>query len=235
MTEKWIQLTGDDYAQALSDQLPTGPVWSRDPSSALQLTVSGLAQVWGDPVESLAALLLTRESDPRSTINLLPEWERAWGLPDECLIGIPTTIPDRQNALVNKMTLLGAQSRAFFIAQAATIGFTINAIREWSPFMCGVSRCGDTTNLDPLGYYRWEVGPPEMRFYWSVKVTALRFTWFRVSSGQCGVDPLLRIYGPDDLECLLRRWKPAHTEVLFDYTQLSDVERAATDIVTLVM
>ena len=37
--------------------------------------------------------------------------------------------------------------------------------------------------------------------------------WFRTGSGggQTGVDPHLRIGRADDLECLLERWKPAHT------------------------
>jgi hypothetical protein len=26
----------------------------------------------------------------------------------------------------------------------------------------------------------------------------------------------------DDLECLLNRWKPAHTEIIFDYSGLQD-------------
>jgi uncharacterized protein YmfQ (DUF2313 family) len=45
-------------------------------------------------------------------------------------------------------------------------------------------------------------------------------TWFRVggSGGQTGVDPHLRIALATDLECLLRRWKPAHSDVVFDYS-----------------
>lgn len=220
--DKWVQRGVDEYAEGLNGVLPTGPAWPRNSGAVLQKVVRGLAGVWGDPVEKLAALLLTQESDPRSTVVLLPDWERAFGLPDDCLAE-PLSNADRQNALVNKMTLLGAQSRAFFIEQAARIGYAIT-IREFAPFMAGVSRCGDTTALDDDGDYRWEIGPAEIRYYWTVKVSGLRFTWFRASSGQAGVDPMLRIGIATDLECLIRRWKPAHTEVVFDYSPLIDLD-----------
>jgi uncharacterized protein YmfQ (DUF2313 family) len=223
-SDTWIQRTAAEYAQAFSALLPRGAAWPREPDHVLQRVISGLAGIWGDPVETLAALLLTQESDPRATVVLLPDWERAWGLPDKCLAE-PLTIANRQVALVAKMTLLGAQSRAFFIAEALAIGYTIT-IREFSPFMAGVSRCGDTRNLAIPGdvadgiHYRWEIGPPEMRFYWVVVVGALRLTWFRAAQSQAGVDPMVRIALATDLECLIRRYKPAHTDVIFDYSSL---------------
>jgi uncharacterized protein YmfQ (DUF2313 family) len=222
MPDVWVQRSAAAYADAFNQLLPTGPAWPRDPDHLLQQVVSGLSAIWGDQVEALAALLLTRESDPNHTVILLPDWERAWGLPDPC-IAEPLSLGERQIALVNKMTLLGAQSRAFFIAQAAAIGYTIT-IREWAPFMCGVSQCGDTTLFDDDGSPRWEIGPPEIRFYWSVRVSALRLIWFRASSGQAGIDPHLRIGAATDLECLIRRWKPAHTEVIFDYSPVLDAD-----------
>jgi uncharacterized protein YmfQ (DUF2313 family) len=44
--------------------------------------------------------------------------------------------------------------------------------------------------------------------------------WFRASTGQAGVDHHLEIGRYDDLECLLNRWKPAHTQIVFDYSNL---------------
>jgi uncharacterized protein YmfQ (DUF2313 family) len=68
--------------------------------------------------------------------------------------------------------------------------------------------------------YRWEIGRPEMRFFWAVKVGAVRFTWFRASSGQAGVNHHLEFALATDIECILRRWKPAHTEIIFDYSPM---------------
>lgn len=218
--DRHIRRGGDSYAEAFASLLPQGIAWPRESQSVLMRVVKGIGQIWGF-VDSRAADLLERESDPRLTVELLPEWERAWGLPDPCF-GEPISIADRQKMLVMKMTLLGAQSRAFFVAIAGFIGYTIT-IREYAPFMAGVSMCGDTSHQNLLSggdafHMRWQIGAPEMRFYWNVQVGAVRLTWFRCTSGQAGIDPHLRIAIATDLECLLRRYKPAHTEVTFDYT-----------------
>ena len=202
--------------------LPKGQAWPRYFDSTLALTIAGLADYYGT-CDARAADLLERESDPRSTVELLPDWERAWGLPDPCFAEA-LTIPDRQRVLVMWMTLLGAQSRQFFIETAARLGYTIT-ITEYAPFMCGVSMCGDTTlqNIKAGGdayHMRWEIGGPEMRFYWTIHVTTAALTWFRCGSGQCGVDPHLRIGLATDLVCILHRWKPAQTEIVFDYSNL---------------
>jgi uncharacterized protein YmfQ (DUF2313 family) len=218
MPDVYVKRGADDFAEGLAQLLPTGAAWPRDLDAPLMKFVAGLAGVWGD-VAQRADDLLVRESDPRATLEMLPDWERAFGLPDPC-VAEPLTIGDRQKALVAKMTTEGGQSRAFFISLAASIGYTI-AIREYAPFMCGISQVGDTTD-GAGGEPRWEIGPPEMRFYWTVKVGAVRLTWFRVGDGggQAGIDPHLRIALATDLECLLRRYKPAHTDILFDYSGL---------------
>jgi uncharacterized protein YmfQ (DUF2313 family) len=221
--DKHIRRSGSDYTEAFLSLLPEGQAWPRHaPESVLVKGITGLCDYWGF-VDGRAADLLERESDPRSTIELLPDWERNWGLPDPCYTG-PLTIHDRQVALVLRMTMLGGQSRQFFIDVAAFLGYTIT-ISEYAPFMVGVSRVGDTRTppLDPdpqVGDYRWYIGPPEMRFYWTVHVTGARLTWFRATQGQLGVDHHLEIGLAEDLECLLNRWKPAHTEIIFDYSNI---------------
>jgi uncharacterized protein YmfQ (DUF2313 family) len=118
------------------------------------------------------------------------------------------------------MTILGAQSRQFFIDVAAQLGYTIT-IREYRPFMAGMDRAGDNRiyNADgSLGLWPAQIGSPAMRFVWTVRVGLVRLTWFRASKGQAGIDPHLRIAHAEDLECIIRRWSPAHTVVLFDYS-----------------
>ena len=203
MADKHVRRSGDDYATALRALLPRGLAWPTYIVSPLTTVVSGLAQIFGY-ADDRAADPLEIEADPRSTTELLPEWERAFGLPDLCLPLPPTDEVSRRLNLVSRMTMLGEQSRSFFIAQGASVGETVQ-IREYAPYMCGVSRCGDTRmatveNSDPLNF-RWQLGPPENRFYWTVKITEL-----------------LASFKGADLFCVLRRWKPAHTEVLFDYS-----------------
>jgi uncharacterized protein YmfQ (DUF2313 family) len=217
MTDTWVARTGVEYAGALRDLLPDGQAWPRNPQSYLQKWCSGNGLIWGD-VDASAAQLLTGDSDPRSTIAMLPDWERNFGLPDPCLALPPQTIGARQAALVDKMTILGGQSRKFFISVAASLGYAVT-ITEYSPFQCGISRCGDTRNA--AGAYRWQIGPPTIRYYWTVNVAAVPLVWFRCGESQCGVDPSLTIGGPTGLQCRLGQWAPAHTQVLFNSSGLS--------------
>ena len=243
--DRHVTRTGDDYAEAMKDLLPLGQAWPRHHNSVLMRLVRGLTRIWGD-FELRASKLLEVESDPRITIELLPDWERNWGLPDPCYEA-PHSIEERQRELVERMTMLGAQSREFFIELAAAHGYTIT-IREYRPFFIAMDGCGDCRvygvippdpmrnqwgqkilgpdNIKPVAagelsaWPSYGMGPLSVRYYWSVSVGETSLTWFRCASGQCGVDPHLRIGLADDLECLLDRWKPAHTEIIFDYTGL---------------
>jgi uncharacterized protein YmfQ (DUF2313 family) len=247
VSDKHVTRTGEDYADAFQALLPLGQAWPRGNESVLMRVVRGLCRIWGD-FEIRASKLLEVESDPRMTIELLPDWERNWGLPDPCYKE-PQSIAERQLALVMRMTLEGGQSREFFISIAAYIGYTIT-ITEYRPFFIAMDRCGDSRQYgvvppDPMrnewnqpildaerdepvkngdlsGWPSYGLGPLENRYYWTVHVADAKLTWFRVTSGQCGVDPHLRIGLADDLECLLNRWKPAHTHIIFDYSGLSN-------------
>lgn len=208
--------SGDAYGEQFVALFPRGRAWPQDEGSVFQRVARAVAMVWGS-VDSRLADLVEREADPRTATELLPEWEVAFGLPDACL-SAPTTIKERQRALVEKMTAEGGQSRAFFIAVAARLGYSVS-IREFAPFMCGVSRCGDAN---------WGIGPIEIRFYWRVAVSSPRLTWFRAGAGRAGVDHHLEIGVADDLECLFRRWKPAQTEIVFDYSGAENGALAGT-------
>lgn len=219
MVDHWRPHSADDYTQTIVALYPPGWGWEAFDGSDESLWAQGFAVVWGDPFDTTAAKLLVVESDPRQTVDLLPDWERNWGLPDPCLDEV-LSIGDRQIALVTKMTLIGGSSRQFFIDLAATLGYTINFIREYSPYVTGISKCGDVR--DENGFPRWQLGPGELRFWWNIHIGATRLTWFRTGAGggQCGIDPLLRIALATDLECLFRRYKPAHTNIIFDYAGL---------------
>src|SRR6187401_2952967 len=107
-----IRRSGDDYVGPMLRLFPQGIAWPREPESVFVRCVRGFAQIWGY-VDGRAADLLEIESDPRKTVELLPDWERAWGLPDPCW-PLPLTIEERQQQLVFKITYKGGQSRAFF-------------------------------------------------------------------------------------------------------------------------
>jgi uncharacterized protein YmfQ (DUF2313 family) len=227
--DRHVRRSGDDYAQAFLSLLPKGQAWPRDPDSTLVLSCTGLSLYWGD-VDGRAADLLEIESDPRKTVELLSDWERNWGLPDPCYPDA-TSIADRQRMLVFQMTLLGGQNREFFERMSAWAGHQIE-IREWSPFTVGMSQVGDTRyQFDDSGEFRWHIGAPENRYYWSIGADTAVLQWFRVGDGggELGIDHHLEIILQSPIDCLLQRWKPAHTTMVFDYSaSLTDDPMAGT-------
>jgi uncharacterized protein YmfQ (DUF2313 family) len=126
------------YAEALKRLLPNGDAWS---------PIKGT--LWSDILEAIAieftrlesrALSLSEEADPRTVSDLLSEWESVAGLPDTCT-GVLSLLAHRRLALWQKLTESGGQSRAFYQAVAAKLGYVID-IQEFKPFVAG-SLAGD--------------------------------------------------------------------------------------------
>lgn len=190
------------YLDQLQKLLPRGAAWTRNPDA----TLTKFLGAWADGLARVdaRALQLVEEADPRTTLELLSDWEGFAGLPDPCTVEA-TTLQERRARLGAKLTTTGGQSRAYFIALAAALGYTIT-IDEYRPFMCGVARCGVT----PLN------GPASVRFYWKVHVPGPRVVWFRTGESAAG-DSLGAIRRADDLECIFRRLMGSHTELIFAY------------------
>ncbi|WP_028586660.1 YmfQ family protein [Desulfocurvus vexinensis] len=169
---------------------------------------------WGQFLAALAGELarvdarsddLLDEVDPRSTLELLPDWERVCALPDACT-GDATTLQERRRAVVRVLTARGGQSPAYFQAVASELGYSV-IIEEFRPFIAGASRCGDVLN-----------GPATVRHTWRVRVLGPRVTWFRAGASRCG-DLLGAIARAQDLECVLGRLAPAHTHLIVAYEE----------------
>ncbi|WP_158812072.1 YmfQ family protein [Beijerinckia sp. L45] len=205
MADTYVAHTAADYAQAIESELPQGAAWSREPDGPLMQWVTGCAQIWGD-VSAAADTLMFVEADPRFTFEMLPDWEANYGLPDPCLTTV-LSLNERRNALLQKITIQGAASRAFFIDFAASLGYAIT-ITEYVPFQFGLSQFGGSH-----GAFQG----PTARFYWTVKVESPRIARFSFGGSSFGRDPFLEITRAEDLECVINRWKPTHTIVLFSY------------------
>ena len=65
------------------------------PGTTLERACRGLRQYWGYVDDRAPPICWRVESDPRITLELLPDWERAWGLPDPCFRSAQT-IAERQ-------------------------------------------------------------------------------------------------------------------------------------------
>jgi uncharacterized protein YmfQ (DUF2313 family) len=194
--------TPDQYGEQLSQLLPPGVALPSSSSSTLRQLLEAFGLLLADAHNRGEDLL--DEADPRTTVELLEDWERNVGLPDPC-IGEGGTLQERRLQVLNRLTRSRFQTVAFFKQVALELGYVIE-IEEFRPPACGRMRCGDRLNGAPL----------EHRFYWRVAVPDPRLTLFRTGQSRCG-DRLTEIDEADDLECVLRRMKPAHTTLLFSY------------------
>lgn len=192
-------MTADQYREHLDALLPQGLAWPRENGSDFSNLLAGMAEefsridVRGDD--------LMREVLPSLTIELLTEWERVAGLPDPC-VSVNQTVQQRRASLLAKLTNAGGQSRAFFIALAEYLGFTVT-ITEFRPFRAGINRAGD-----PICSEDWW-------FAWRVNAPQTTSVFFRAGLSAAG-EPL-QAYGNELLECVFNRVKPAHTVLIFAY------------------
>jgi len=141
------RFSADDYAGAARALMPRGPAWSDDPSSVQGRTVGALAQALQRSDAAAAQLLV--DAFPATANAALAEWEATLGLPGE-------GSPDQRRArIVARLVGAGGQSRARFIALAATLGFTI-AIETFAPLRVGTLAAGAPA-YDAAWTHAWRV------------------------------------------------------------------------------
>jgi uncharacterized protein YmfQ (DUF2313 family) len=196
-----VARSGSQYRQLLQALLPSGPIWPRDADATLTRVLGALAQELARVDARLEDL--RGEADPRTTWEMLSDWEELCGLPGECWESA-ATMALRRAAVVTHLTFQGNQTPAFYIDLAAQFGHEIT-IEEFAPFRAG-SRVGD-----PLYGEDWAHA-------WRVWIgAATPVTHFR--AGRSGAGERLASWGDDDLECLIEALQPAHTVVLFGYLE----------------
>lgn len=150
-----------DYTSEFQALLPSGAAWPRDASSVSAEVARGLTAEFARVDERAAQLLL--EMDPRTTTELIEDWERIAGLPDPCAAFAPTTIEGRRAAVVARFIGRGAggPSVPFLIDLIVALGYDRDDIivRRFHlpPFSCE-SACTDALNPDEVGWpFAWEV------------------------------------------------------------------------------
>lgn len=190
-----MALTDADYLNQLQALLPKGPAWEDDDPELLN--------AWSQEFARIQARIdnLIDEADPRTTFELLLDYERIFGLPTDCMTGVEQNLQQRRNALVTQMITIGGQSRAYFIALAAMAGFAIT-ITEFDPFTVA-----STVNEYIYGMDWW--------FAWQINAPQQSVNYFLMTSA---VNEALAMWGNNLLECLINRYKPAHTIAIFAYS-----------------
>ncbi len=84
---------------------------------------------------------LLNEVDPRTTRELMPDWERFFELPGTA------SEEQRRKELIAEWLAGGSLSREDIDALLKVLGITAS-VHYWRPFRCGVSMCGDQLATD---------------------------------------------------------------------------------------
>ncbi|MEG3640433.1 YmfQ family protein [Magnetococcus sp. PR-3] len=189
------------YQQLLVALLPQGQAWATDdPNSNLNQLLSALAPELtriGARVEDLK-----REMDPRTTIEMLPDWEQAYGLPD-CVVA--TSVSMRRSMLLARVVAevwQGVIDAAFIVHIAAVAGYTVQ-VEESVLSRCDQAVCGDALIAD--------AGVAEF------SVHASEYTYRQAIAGEACCDDRIEDWGNEVLECVIQWITPAHLTPLFFY------------------
>lgn len=190
-----------EESQAL---IPPGEAWSRDPRSVQTRLLAGLSGLRAAVEER--GLDLVEESDPRTTDELLSDWERALGLPDECLPD-PETTAERRTLVTARAVGVGGGTPDHLRALLREAGFeTVQVVEQvGTPAVCGVAKCGDP------------IGPGLETLAWTIIAPLTTVRQAACGTARCG-DPLAW-WGNEVLECVVRRVTPAHTLAVFSYLE----------------
>lgn len=170
-------------------------------------------------IEERAADLVDIEFDPLLTNELLTDWETMLGIPDECTPA-DQTIDERRVQVKQKLSTLGGMSAKFYIDLAKLLGFDIEVFNP-IPFTVGRQRVGDGLYNNSIRDV-FEVGQNRVgdqlrvfgwQFYFIARIPISELTNFKVGTSTVG-EPLVA-FGNELLECTIRKYKPAHSGVVF--------------------
>lgn len=160
MADRAWTATDADYVRIFRNLLPRGVVWTQDTSSRFYRLLQGLADEWVRLHARDNALI--EEADPRTTTEMLADWERVCGMPEYGYD--PPNVPARRRAVTSKLASApGGQTAAYFIAVALAAGYTITieepvpgAPLVWiahAPGEVSRARAGTARAGDPLATY----------------------------------------------------------------------------------
>ena len=180
--------------------LSPGWVWPRALTSDFQRLLACFAAPVARLEEALDAI--GQQIDPRQANELLADFERVLG-PDPCGLDDPAAPTLQRRATAHRRwTARGGASAQYFIDLAALYGVTIT-ITTCEP-LCAGDECGSELVTSPEEFV-WVVGLP------------LSWSWDFEAGGHEAGDPLGDVQ-LSPVECLIRRYAPAHTLPVFSYT-----------------
>lgn len=194
----------NDYKEMIWGLFPQGKAWTREKNNILENFITAIAAECVRIDGKVTAL--HGEADPRTTHELLDNWEKDFGLPDECT-PLSSTIQGRRAAVLSVRNQERSLRKQVFLNTAAALGEDID-INEWHPFICGISECG---SIDMLGN-------EDVRFACTITIYGYLVRWFEVGVSVCG-NALGSWTDAAELICRINKRKPAHIKIFFDYEE----------------
>ena len=178
----------EKYARQVKALLPPGSALHQESDSALSKVALAVGGELAH-VEARGQDLLA-EADPRTAAETLDDWERVYGLPDAAISTIPSSIEARRLAVTQKAVAIGGQTPAYFVSLAAACGYTATVYDSYGSL---VLRAGFTCGALSYG--------TDWAFAWRMDVQP----------------PAGAVLSHAELEAVIRRVAPAHTQVIFNY------------------
>jgi uncharacterized protein YmfQ (DUF2313 family) len=193
--------TVEQFRDVMLALMPRGFAWPTEPNSNWGQLFMALAEEF-TRIDIRNESLLA-EFYPRTTLELLEDWEKNYGLPGQCIHEVQT-LNERHRALLTKYRLVGRQDKQFFIDVAADLGYVIT-ITEYD-----VNHPGPQTEYNgfPLTGSAWN-------YVWQInaQLETLQLRTYPSSySGPYGA------FSIELLECTLRGLAHDHRALFFAYT-----------------
>lgn len=187
----------EKYLSAMFKLLPRGRAWNTAPGTRLYEFFYGFVPEF-ERVH-LRVLDLIKEMDPRTADETFDRWEIEFGTPFDCG-GVSDDMDERRQDVIAKMVSLGGQSEDYFLS---FFDPSDGAVTITYPPVTAVIGA-------PIGF---PLDYPNL-FTWIINVPNGDLDYFE--AGDMAGDPL--VIGSHTVKrCLIEKYKPAHTHVLFTY------------------
>lgn len=199
------------YKKIVEDLWPQGVAWTQIRERGLSI-FSQLTCLIASESQHLDERVgdLFRETNPKTTFEMLTDWEEFLELPDDCTPpNEEPSLNDRRNRLCQKLTTGGGQNEGFYQLVSNQLGVTEDIeIREFDDFRVGTQMVGDRLTNGTNASTGWT-----HTFLVAAPATLTEF--FLV--GQSTVGERLVDVSNETLECVIDRFKPAHANVIFAF------------------
>ena len=199
--------------EGMTGNLPPGWIW---PAAGAPSLIAAVLSPFAEEIAGIeaAAEAMMAEIDPRTATLCIADFERVLGA-DPCgrdPSGL--ALVARQRLAHQRWTARGGQSIAYFVALAAARGVEIT-VSEAFPSQAGRLRAGDELVMSPEQYV------------WIINLALGAWQVFR--AGEAAAGDRLYDFALSDIECDIRRARPAHTEVAFRYVEVAGTTLAIDD------